>query len=58
MRWHIARSYDPKEWHRWFAWHPVCVGDELVWLEPVERRIEFGCYDDFPEYRNLQRKGS
>jgi hypothetical protein len=24
-------------WHRWFAWHPVVIGDHLVWLEPVER---------------------
>ena len=22
---------------RWFAWHPVWVGQKLVWLEYVER---------------------
>lgn len=25
-------------WHRWFAWHPVQIGDHMVWLEPVERK--------------------
>lgn len=25
-------------WHRWFAWYPVTVGTEWVWLEWVERR--------------------
>jgi hypothetical protein len=34
-----------KEWHRWFAWLPVCVPmfcdpgpRRWVWLETVERR--------------------
>lgn len=27
-----------EQWHEWFAWRPVRVGDSLVWLERVERR--------------------
>jgi hypothetical protein len=27
-------------WHRWFAWHPISVGDGvIVWLETVERQL-------------------
>lgn len=29
---------DYRNWRRWFAWFPVFIGDELVWLEFVERR--------------------
>jgi hypothetical protein len=36
VRWPI-KQVDP--WHRWFAWHPVRVGDEWVWLETIERQI-------------------
>jgi hypothetical protein len=28
------------DWHPYFAWHPVDVGDYVVWLEWVERRKE------------------
>ena len=24
-------------WHRWFAWHPVVIDGQWVWLETVER---------------------
>lgn len=34
MRWLTAPA---RGWHRWFAWHPVVVGDQWVWLETVER---------------------
>lgn len=42
-----------KEWHRWFAWFPVDVGNTLTWLEYVERRCEFGVTfgDQFNFYR-------
>jgi hypothetical protein len=37
------RFSDPREWHKWFAWHPVSYpkGDgsiAYVWLENVLRR--------------------
>jgi hypothetical protein len=28
------------DWHPYFAWHPVDVGDYVVWLEWVERQRE------------------
>lgn len=27
------------KWHDWFAWRPVFVDSELVWLETVKRRL-------------------
>lgn len=32
-----------RRWHRWFAWYPVQVGLQWVWLEMVWRR---GRYTD------------
>lgn len=31
---------DVRQWHYWFAWYPVTVGDQVVWLETIERRGE------------------
>ena len=45
---------DVEEWHRWFAWRPVFVEDEIVWLEFIERRINFSFVDPigvWTEYR-------
>ena len=49
MRWSINR------WKRWFAWYPVRVGDDIVWLEWIERKVDsrMGIY--WSEYRNPQR---
>ena len=47
MKWDnwIVRRGRKMKWHRWFAWHPVTLGNEwhnpegqTVWLEWVERR--------------------
>lgn len=27
-----------KQWHKWFAWHPVVVNREWVWLETISRK--------------------
>lgn len=31
------------DWQRWYAWFPTFLyhptGDDLVWLEPIERRV-------------------
>ena len=47
-------------WHKWFAWHPIRVGEEIVWLEWVERfyadvsgGLESGYYEWV--YRNLEQ---
>lgn len=37
-------------WHRWFAWHPVIIGDHLFWLEWVERR------GGFDHSKNIDRR--
>lgn len=63
-----AKFYDKKfnEWHRWFAWYPVRVGQrDCRWLETVERRAAYGQFGAFrgllgfylpwnPEYREAQ----
>jgi len=49
MRWTATRKPSRKTtWHDWFAWHPVTIDGERVWLESVERRLEYhygGCGD-------------
>ena len=36
-----------KEWHDWFAWHPVKIDEirNIVWLETIQRQMEFTNYD-------------
>lgn len=31
-----------KIWRPWFAWRPIWIGDNLVWLETVWRRHHVG----------------
>jgi hypothetical protein len=33
-------------WHRWFAWYPVMVNGERVWLEMLESRVP-SHYDEY-----------
>jgi hypothetical protein len=34
-------------WRRWFAWRPIWIGGEFIWLEMVEYRITLmGSADD------------
>ena len=60
-----VRRCDAKErlinggfWHRWFAWHPVKIGHEWVWLTTVIRKRVWwfcfaGCgYDSFYKLPN------
>jgi hypothetical protein len=42
MRWNFSPNY---EWHRWFAWRPVFIGWDLVWLETIERQLNLD-YDE------------
>ncbi len=39
MRWTGYRGRHLMKWTRWFAWHPVLVGNRWVWLERVERYL-------------------
>jgi hypothetical protein len=45
MRWLVNPPTEP-QWHSWFAWYPVVIGDQKVWLEFVERKgEEHAAYD-------------
>lgn len=35
MRWRVRNLCS---WHYWFAWHPIKIDNEWVWLEQVLRR--------------------
>ena len=49
-------------WHEWFAWHPVRVGEYVYWLERVQRIVKFeqGCVDEYlaTEYKTYEYKTS
>lgn len=49
MRFRIKTSHT--EWHRWFAWHPVKIEHEYVWLEVVHRKGQQVPYGWDYEYR-------
>ena len=52
------RDAKAREWHRWFAWHPVCTTAGYCWLEYVERRGEYiaSYVDDWMwEYRAVEK---
>ncbi|MDR7037382.1 hypothetical protein J2X36_002129 [Methylobacterium sp. BE186] len=57
----LERRYERlTNWHRWFAWRPVSLDGETIWLETVERKGEFHCggFGDciwFWQYRPLYR---
>lgn len=46
-------DHKPPEWKPHFAWLPVQVGRQTVWLEWVERltRISSHDYGEYHEYR-------
>ena len=53
MRW--PTRYRVRPWHPWFAWHPVNVQDEWIWLERVERQVDaYGATLRFYDYRRLE----
>jgi putative SOS response-associated peptidase YedK len=60
MRWKLSppmtRDPDMAPWVRWFAWFPVRIEGEIVWLEWVERRcyVLAGGYEEWTtaDFRN------
>jgi hypothetical protein len=40
-----------REWHPWFAWYPVKIQNEVVWLEKVQRKYTFFWDEAYAEYR-------
>lgn len=41
MRWTPQERTD---WRRWFAWYPVTINGQAVWLEYVYRKAEHDGY--------------
>jgi len=47
-------------WHKWFAWYPILINGNFIWLKFVERRITLyvqnidpsSCFEGW-EYRKL-----
>lgn len=50
MRWTV-KERPQNGWCRWFAWRPVTINGQMVWLEVVERRFECDAYSFWYEYR-------
>lgn len=50
MRWK-EKIYEGPKWKRYFAWHPVKVDETWVWLEWIERHVEFICDHAIVKYR-------
>lgn len=47
MKFKVPELGDFRDWHRWFAWHPVKVSDHDVrWLEVVERKGTYQWWGD------------
>ena len=58
MRFRCPFERNLRQWHSWFAWHPVRLeSGECAWLEWVERRGEprwsWGEWFWYWEYRSL-----
>lgn len=49
MIWNITKkkekSFDKSEWHKWFAWYPVKIKDERIWLETIIRKEDSYSYE-------------
>ena len=50
MRFKFKESRDIYKWHVWFAWYPVKVGKQWVWLETVWRKCESSWNSDHWDY--------
>jgi hypothetical protein len=38
MRWAKRNHKRLDQWHKWFAWYPVTIGNIHIWLTIVERK--------------------
>lgn len=51
----LQRQRPGNDWHKWFAWYPVWVEGERVWLRRVERiGIRYGGHT-FYSYRRCRQ---
>lgn len=51
MKWTAKPEKREDAWYPWFAWHPVRVEGQWVWLEWVERWKRFMGYYQELDYR-------
>ena len=53
----VYKKTETTPWKLWFAWYPIRVNDEIVWLKKVYRRClnTYVDYDDWTiyEYGNI-----
>jgi len=49
VRWSTGPNF--QDWHPYFAWKRVRIGDQWVWLERVERRLTPDSLDWSEEFR-------
>lgn len=55
MRGRWDNKYQPRDWHKYFAWRKIYLNNgETIWLEWVERRTWFGPWlVEHAEYREI-----
>lgn len=46
IKWPAPKPRDYELWEDWFAWRPVFIGEQLVWLEHIERKPIQSCWDN------------
>jgi len=53
----IEKYFKPSmnEWKVTFAWHPITVEGQKVWLEFVEWRTISGYYKNYTKYRFINK---
>ena len=61
MKWKtVAAGRRNRGWHRWFAWHPVLIDDNWIWLETVERLTVYHTMNyhimKFYRYREIEEE--
>ena len=52
MRLHLLKGEPLGVWRPWFAWRPVVISRQIVWLETVERQVQgLQGYYEYWDYR-------
>lgn len=50
---YVARKHTIGPWKKWFAWYPVKVHNERVWLKTVYRRC-INTYVDMEDWERFE----
>lgn len=58
MKWRVDKKpHDCTEWHLWFAWKPVQIGNYMYWLCLLYRRVKFTYVTPRSEYEKVLKSG-